>query len=256
MQRNWMIIPDFARREESAELAEKYQAGFEYNDFFLPQVYENEQETERRIEGYCSLNRDRSRDTLHGAFLDVVVSSDDTYIAEYSKKKLRQSAEIARKLSVKGVVFHSGLVYGVIGKSYLENWAKRQSMFYRELCAEYSELEFYLENTQETSPELLLPLLEQMKDCKNFKICFDYAHAAISGTAVATWLEVLQGSIAHMHINDNDLRADLHQVPGEGCINWTEFASLTKKLEDVSVLVELNGLEHQEKALNYLRKVE
>ena len=41
MDKNWLIIPDFERREESAKLAAEYHAGFEYNDFFLPGVYEN-----------------------------------------------------------------------------------------------------------------------------------------------------------------------------------------------------------------------
>ena len=86
MKRNWLIIPDFNRREESKKLAEEYHAGFEYNDFFLPGVYEDEAEIKRRIAGYKALGRDRSNDTVHGAFLDVVISSDDAHIAEYSKK--------------------------------------------------------------------------------------------------------------------------------------------------------------------------
>ena len=126
MRRNWLIIPDFDKREESAKLAGEYNAGFEYNDFFLPKVYEDEAEVRRRIEGYKALDRDRSRDTLHGAFLDVVVSSDDAFIAEYSKKRLRQSMEIGKELSVKGVVFHSGLVPGVTTPVYLNNWVSRQ----------------------------------------------------------------------------------------------------------------------------------
>lgn len=255
MKRNWLIIPDFDRREEYAKLAEEYHTGFEYNDFYLPWVYEKEEEVERRIAGYCSLKRDRSGDTLHGAFLDVVISSDDSYIAEYSKKRLRQSAEIARRLSAKGVVFHSGLVRGVTGETYLKNWLVRQKQFYRELCEEYPELQIYLENTQETSPELLLPLVEQMQDCKNFKFCLDYAHAAISGTPVEMWVKAFEKYIDHMHINDNDLQLDLHQVPGEGSIDWKKYRTLTEHLTDASVLIELGGLERQKQALTYLNNI-
>lgn len=255
MKRNWMIIPDFKQREAFAELAGQYGAGFEYNDFYLPQVYENEEEVTRRIEGYCILNRDRSKDTLHGAFLDVVVSSDDSYIAEYSKKRLHQSMEIAKRLSIKGVVFHSGLVRGVTSEYYLNNWVSRQEEYYRGLCAEYPELTIYLENTQETAPELLLPLLERMQDCSNFKFCLDYAHAIISGTDVEQWVAAFGKQTGHMHINDNDLSLDLHQVPGEGSIDWKKFDALTAKLESASVLIELTGLERQRKSLEFLERV-
>lgn len=255
MKRNWSIIPNFEQREVFAKLAEKYQAGFEYNDFYLPKIYEQEEEVSRRIEGYCALERDRSRDTLHGAFLDVVVSSDDSYIAAYSQKRMRQSMEIARRLSIKGVVFHSGLVRGVTSAIYLSNWADRQEKFFRELCAEYPELEIYLENTQENSPEFLLPLLERMKDCNNFKFCLDYAHAVISGSSVEQWISAVETYTAHMHINDNDLCDDLHQVPGEGKVDWKQFQKLTERMKGVSVLIELTGVEKVKKSLEYLEKI-
>ena len=255
MKRNWLIIPDFEQREAYAELATQFDAGFEYNDFFIPQVYENESEVKRRIEGYKALNRDRGKDTLHGAFLDVVVSSSDKHIAEYSKNRLRQSMEIAQLLSVKGVVFHSGLVHGVTGDGYLKNWAEQQEEFYRELCAEHPNLMVYMENTQETKPELLLPLFERMRNCSNFKFCLDYAHAVISGTPVKRWIDVFEAYIGHMHINDNDLRYDLHQVPGEGRIDWKQFKHLSEKCKKASVLVELSGLERQKKSLTYLESL-
>lgn len=256
MKRNWLIIPDFERREESARLAKEYNAGFEYNDFFLPCVYENEAEIKRRISGYKELDRDRSKDTLHGAFLDTVISSDDSFIAEYSQKLLRQSMEIARELSVKGVVFHSGLVPGVTTPAYLNNWLLRQEVFYRELCEDFPDLTVYMENTQEAAPKFLLPLIERMSDCKNFKICLDYAHAVISKTSAEQWITELQPYIAHMHVNDNDLLSDLHQVPGEGKIDWWKYAMLTAGIKEVSVLIELSGPEKQKKALDFLESVE
>ena len=255
MRRKWLIIPDYDNREESAKLAGEKNAGFEYNDFILPCVYEHEEEVKRRIDGYKALDRDRSKDTLHGAFLDVVVSSDDAFIAEYSKKRLRQSMEIGRELSVKGVVFHSGLVPGVISPAYLNNWASRQEDFYRKLCEDYPECMVYLENTQEASPDLLLPLLERMSDCKNFRVCLDYAHAAISKTPVENWVAALGPYISHMHINDNDLYADLHQVPGDGKIDWTKFDLLTAGMKEASALIELSGLERQKKAFEFLERI-
>jgi sugar phosphate isomerase/epimerase len=95
-----------------------------------------------------------------------------------------------------------------------------------------------------------------MSDCKNFKVCLDYAHAAISKTPVEDWVTELGPYIAHMHVNDNDLRVDLHQTPGEGKIDWRKYAQLTAGLKDASVLVELTGVERQRKALEYLTSIE
>ena len=47
-----LIIPDRNRLQECLELAEKYQLGFEYNDFFLPDVLDNELLQEKIIEEY------------------------------------------------------------------------------------------------------------------------------------------------------------------------------------------------------------
>ena len=56
-----------------------------------------------------------------------------------------------------------------------------------------------------------------------------------------------------MHINDNDLRNDLHAPIGQGELNWELF---TKEIEqyqiDTTVLVEVTGVEKQKKALEYM----
>ena len=49
MERQWHIIPEYENIEKSLELANKYNAVFEYNYFFKPNVFENEEELEKRI---------------------------------------------------------------------------------------------------------------------------------------------------------------------------------------------------------------
>ena len=58
MKKNWLIIPDFERREESAKLAQAYDAGFEYNDFFNPSVYLRIGDTEISIMDISDINGD------------------------------------------------------------------------------------------------------------------------------------------------------------------------------------------------------
>ena len=255
MKRSWLIIPEFDKREAFCELAYEYNAAFEYNDFFMPSVYGDEEEVKRRIKAYCSLDRDCSKDTLHGAFLDMASFSDDPFMAEYSKKRMRQSMEIAKELGAKGVVFHSGLVRGVTSETYISNWLKRQGEFFRGLCREFPGLEIYLENTQEETPEFFLRMKEEMQECARFGFCLDYAHANISRTKPQEWVKAVGENIIHMHINDNDGNCDLHQVPGKGIIDWKQFGEETKEIEKVSVLIEVTGLECQKKALEYLTKL-
>ena len=63
-----LLIPEYDRLDESVAMAEKYHAHFEYNDFYFPSVYMNQDEIDKRVERYLSYNRDISMDTMHGAF--------------------------------------------------------------------------------------------------------------------------------------------------------------------------------------------
>ena len=129
------IIPEYDRLEESVAIAEKYHAHFEYNDFYLPAVYLNQMEIDKRVERYLSCKRDAGMDTMHGAFLDLALNSSDPNIADYSKQCIRKSMEIAKKLGVKGVVFHTGLIAGFKERHYVSNWiAKNTEFFWRLVC--------------------------------------------------------------------------------------------------------------------------
>ena len=52
MERQWHIIPEYENIGKSLELAKKYNAVFEYNDFFKAPVFENEEVLEERINFY------------------------------------------------------------------------------------------------------------------------------------------------------------------------------------------------------------
>lgn len=252
MKRNWSIIPEFEQREQFFILSEQYQTAFEYNDFYVPSVYQNEEEVEKRIRGYCNLHRNRSNDTLHGVFLDNVPCSDDTVIAQYSRMRMQQSMEIAQRLEIKGVVFHSALVPKVTNDVYIGNWLQRQTEFFQQLLEQFPSLYIYLENTTEENPAYLLRLKKRLENYDRFRFCFDYAHANISGNETKLWIQQMKEHICHMHINDNDGVDDLHQVPGQGSIDWKQFEKETQDISDVSMLIEIRGFEKQKQALEYL----
>ena len=256
MKAKWLIIPNIDRLAESVRLAETFEASFEYNDFFDPKVYLDEEEVNKRVEMYCALERDRSEDTLHGAFLDLSIDSSDPNLRHYSRQRMRQSMEIAQKLGVKGVVFHSGLVTGIGLESYLENWKKCMEEVVRELLAEYPSLSVYMENTFEPTPKQLKLLKESLSDQPRFQLCLDYGHAILQKNPVCLWVEEMAKDVGHIHLNDNDLVTDLHLAPGEGQIDMMEFKELYDKYKlDVPILLEIKDIEMQKRALEFMSQL-
>lgn len=249
------MIPDMEQIEESLKLAQQYHACFEYNDFFIPQVFSDDAEIEKRIQFYKSLERDRSRDTLHGAFLDVTIHSQDEKIREVSRARVRQSLTIAERLGVRGVVFHANLIAGYYDENYLNGWLTASVDFYKEMLAEFPTLEIFVENMFESRPDELKRLAEAMKEEPRFGICLDYAHAIVFGKDPNYWVSELAPYIRHLHINDNDLCGDKHWQIGSGQIEWNDFSETMKKNDvGASVLIEVRGNENWKRSLEYLEK--
>lgn len=248
------IIPDYEEIEASLELAKEFGVHFEYNDFTLPKVYENPKEIQERICFYKNLPRDRKGDTMHGAFLGIDLAAIDPVFQQRSKALLCQSLSIARQLEIRGVVFHTGLIGSLRLESYLSHWLEESEIFWKNQCACYPNLEIYLENSFEQEPNALVALAKRMEGVPNFKLCFDYGHAILTKTPIEIWQKELTPYIGHMHVNDNDLKDDLHLVPGEGKIDFAEFQNwaLREKL-DVTMLLELNGAKKQRDALLYMK---
>lgn len=256
MKSDWLIIPEFENLQESVDLADQFAAGFEYNDFYLPQVYGDKQEVDRRIAGYLSVHRDRSHDTLHGVFMDLAATSYDRYLREYSCSLIRGSMEIGSRLGVRGVVFHTGLVPGVEGETYLQNWADRQEEMWRKIAGEYPDVDIYLENTTERTPDCLVGLAERLRDVKQFGLCLDYAHAILTNAEPENWVSKMAPYVVHMHVNDNDLCRDLHQVPGDGKIDYAVMKNLLERYRiNTPILLELKGVDAQRRALTYMTEL-
>ncbi len=251
MKHKYLIIPDFHRLAESMVLAERYDAAFEYNDFYQPEVYRSPAEVNKRIEIYCALPRSRKNDTLHGVFLDICIASTDDTIRNHSRRLVVQSMEIAHRMGIRGIIFHTGLISSLNHGGYQKAWLDAAKEVFRPLCMQYPDLTIYIENTFETAPQVFSLLMEEMSDLSNFKLCLDYGHTVLTPTAPEIWIRTLSPHIGHIHLNDNDLQKDLHLAPGEGKIDFEEFERLISAM-DVPVLLELTGLEKQKQALEYM----
>ncbi|MGN1170125.1 MAG: sugar phosphate isomerase/epimerase family protein [Lachnospiraceae bacterium] len=249
------IVPDRQDMERFVSLAGEYGAAFEYNDFWKPDVLEDRAKQERIIEHYAKFRTDFSQDTMHGAFLDIYVHSEDPLIRKASQDRVIQSMEIAKRMGLRGVVFHTGLLGNLRTSGYLKGWKEKNVRFFTEIAENYPEQNVYMENMFDETPDMLAELAEELHDVKNFGVCLDYAHGAVTGCPCVNWVRTLAPYIRHMHINDNDLRVDLHQSVGGGRIDWKAYDSLMKKYRiDSTVLVEVYGYEAQRESLEYLRR--
>ncbi len=251
------IIPDVCDIKRTMKLAEEYGAVFEYNDFMLPQQLDQTDECRKKVDFYRKLDRDRSEDTLHGAFLDITVHSQDAMIREISRKRIYQSLRIAEDLEIRGVVFHTELIANYHSPSYRERWLEKNTEFWSRALEDFPGLEIYMENMFDEDEKSMAELGRVMESNKRFGICLDYAHAAVFGTDIPLdcWVRELAPYIRHMHINDNDLKDDLHLPVGQGKIDWQQFHDLTERYQiNASILLEINGYQAQKESLEYIRE--
>lgn len=256
MLEGFSIIPELPDIHAVMELTDKYGVAWEYNDFMQPQVYEDAAELRRRIAAYKALGRCNVKDTMHGAFLGLDIAANDSVIKSRSRELMKGSMDVAAEIGCRGVVFHTGLIGFLRLDYYLDNWLENAEEFYKDLCEKYPETYIYLENSFEQEPDIFVRLMERMKGVNNFKLCFDYGHAALTATSIEKWFEQLHPYIGHMHLNDNDGRDDLHMVPGEGVLDFNRWKQLVEKYDiNAQVLLELNGCDRINAALEYMKRI-
>lgn len=250
------IIPDSKDIDRELVLAAKYGTAFEYNDFMNPDQLDDKEYCRQKIVFYKNLGRNMSNDTLHGAFIDLVVQSTDSLIRDASRKRVYQSMEIAQELGVRGVVFHTGLIPNYRDESYMQCWRDGCVRFWRKVLDDFPEQSVYIENMFDMDASGMAALGEAMKDQERFGLCLDYAHAVIfgRGETLENWYQHTAPYVRHMHINDNNRKYDQHRPLGQGSIDWVRFGEILQNhMNPLSVLLEMTGWEAQEKSLEFIQ---
>lgn len=234
------------------DFSNKYNAGFEYNDFFMPTILDDADKVKSIINTYKSLGRDMSEDTLHGVFLDICINSEDPLIFKASDYRVHQSMDIAMQLGIKAVIFHTNHIPTFRLKSYRDGWVKKNAIYWHNLLQEYPSLCIYIENMFDCEALLLRRLSEEMKDEPRFGVCLDVAHAFIGTQPLNEWFKELAPYIKHMHINDNDGIEDSHHPVGSMDIPWDIYKKYTKP--NTSVLIEVNDFDSLTHSVNYMKE--
>ena len=194
---------------------------------------------------------------MHVVFFDIAMTSTDEIIRNRSRVLMNNSMEIAANLGVKGVVFHTGINPGLWNRSYLDGWLDTAATWLDKLAKEYSHIDIYIENTFDKEPGVLTSLIDLLSHRKNVKLCLDYGHALLTDTEDEEWVKQMAPYVGHIHLNDHDMKEDLHLAPGKGLIDFERFEDLMEEYEvDAQVLLELNGAQEQLEALKYMTKLE
>lgn len=251
----FLIIPQLKNIDESLKLAEKYGFGFEFNDFFFPDVLDDKERVNKIASEYRSYKLPQLL-TCHGDFFDVLIFSEDKLIRNISEMRVRQSIEAALEIGAEAVVFHTNHNPFFTALTYVNNWLNCNINFWSGILAEYPRINIYIENMCDSSPDMLAALSEKLCSFPNFGVCFDYAHASVFGSDIENWVTALAPYVKHMHINDNDLKSDLHLAVGDGKIDWNRFKEhYFKYFSNASVLIETSSLDNQRRSAEFLSEI-
>ena len=251
---HFLIVSKVENLQEYKQVSKEYQVSFELNDFFNPKILDSEEQLAVLMEQYIKSEIPQNS-TMHGAFLDLAIFSNDEKIRKISELRMEQSMEIAKNLGLKGVVFHTNYNDGIPGEAYKRHVIDATAKYLSKLLKKYSMIDIYVENMFEKKPDVLKGISEQLKEYPNYGVCLDWAHVNVYGEKKETWIEMLYPYVKHVHINDNDKMADLHLPIGTGMIDWEQFFIYYEKyFQNCSVLIELNDTDGQKASLDYIRK--
>ena len=246
-----LIIPDRERIEESMALSREYGLGFEYNDFCTGM------DDFAAIDDLIALflrHKPEHPCTVHGAFYDIAVGSVDGQIRALSRQRVLQSVEICGRLCARAVVFHTNAIPNLNLPAYCEQWLEENARFYAGVLASNPDIDLYIENMFDFTPDLLRRLADRLANHPNFGVCLDFAHACLSPTPIEQWVEALKPYIRHCHLNDCDGRGDTHWSLGRGALDIPGFFQLLEKYRVKStLLLEIRGIENQRESLEYLK---
>ena len=248
-----LVIPDRENIEESLSLANEYNLGFEYNDFFSPDVLDDEQLESDIIKDYKA-HELPCYTTVHGAFVDVIPFSMDKKVKEVSLLRINQSIECARKIGASAVVFHLNYNPFLNSEAYVDGFIKQNIEIWKNILNDNKDVNIFIENMFEKDYFVIQKIAEALNEYENFVVCLDWAHDSLSDVEPQKWAEALGRYIKHIHINDNDLKSDLHLSLGDGKIDRFAFYDCYKKyMSEATVLIETKSIENQKKSLEQLK---
>ncbi|OHD22655.1 MAG: hypothetical protein A2064_08760, partial [Spirochaetes bacterium GWB1_66_5] len=181
----------------------------------------------QRAAFYAALARrhpDRRRH-LHGPFLDLSYTSWDHLILEATRRRVRDTLKLCRRLRPEHLVLHLRCPAYFCRPERVESWVRAARDFWEPWLERFAALGVTVafENVEESDPAPAVALLDSLRGYP-CGFCLDVGHAhAFTSLPPRAWVERLGPRIVHLHVHDNAGDDDRHLAPGEGS---TDFAEL------------------------------
>jgi len=173
----------------------------------------------------ASLAAEGLRCTVHAPFWDLAPGGYEPRILALTRDKLARTVEIAALFRPVDMVCHLGWEpwrYGHDPDRWLETACTTFLPVLEEAAAQGWAVVF--ENTYEPDPAMHLRFLQRLHHVRA-GFCLDCGHLlAFAKTAdFAGWLLRLAPYLGHVHVHDNDGRADRHLAPGSGIFPFDDL---------------------------------
>lgn len=198
--------------EFNRESYDELNIGVEVQDFVEPNL--NNVQITSTINGYKEMFKDFNNiKALHGPFLDLKPASPDKDIRRVSQEKYFNTLEIAEKLEVNYVIFHSQTNPLLNEPEIKELNFSQNASFINYLMEETPYRGIVLiENIFEKKPIDILRLMEKIESDR-VRVNLDIGHAKLSDTKLEDWIRELKDYIAYIHFHSNNGIYDQHKSP-------------------------------------------
>jgi sugar phosphate isomerase/epimerase len=231
-------------------------AGIELGGYGLAGV-RSQRDWDYRLEKHIMiLNKFQGKAAMHGPFIGIEYSHIDHLIRESIQRRIDMTFNAACTLKVSRVILHSG--YNLENEVFHLNeiWLNENINYWKkEICRwEKAGIEIVLENDVEKSPDLLIDLVKTVKS-PSLQLCLDIGHLHyLSPYSSLDWVNRMGSYLKHVHIHDNDQKADRHWPIGKGTIDFEAFcSSIENNSPDITLSIEVEGT--MEDKMNDLRRV-
>lgn len=194
-------------------IIDSYDIGIEIDNFCQSVLLDSADEIKKAGE----LMTLADRHIIHGPFTELFPAAIDPRARRLAFDRLEQAYDVCRQLGICKMVVHSGYVPFVFFKS----WHTDRSVeFWQEFMSDKPEdFHIYIENVLEDEPYMMGSLIERIADDR-VGLCLDTGHANAAGTIdIKEWFEVLGSYIGHIHLHNNNGKADEHNPPDSGSMD-------------------------------------
>jgi sugar phosphate isomerase/epimerase len=224
-----------------------------------PEIYFNAEKVKefspRTMAAAQKILGDFPQHTVHAPFMDIWPGAADQDVRQLSLDKMKKVMEIATRLKSKLVVMHFNFD-PIYYRQQFPQWLERSALFFSELLQGPDGPLIAVENIAETTPYIVLQLLEKARQPRLVN-CFDFGHHHVfARIPFQEWLFYLAPQThIHFHLHDNHGDFDSHLALGQGNIDWQAAKSSIAKLScPFSIALEPKSLDTRRVAAAYYRK--